>query len=78
MAQGTSDIDIGIHTRLGEQCHLQHDDDQTQETAQGLSAAAMLAQEQADDLDAILDDIETVLETNAEEYVSSFVQKGGE
>ena len=51
-----------------------HDDDQTQETAQGLSAAAMLAQEQADDLDAI----ETVLETNAEEYVSSFVQKGGE
>ncbi len=39
----------------------------------------MLAQEQADDLDAILDDIETVLETNAEEYVSSFVQiKGGE
>ena len=52
--------------------------DQTQETAQGLSAAAMLAQEQADDLDAILDDIETVLETNAEEYVSSFVQKGGE
>lgn len=43
-----------------------------------LSAAAMLAQEQADDLDAILDDIETVLETNAEEYVNSFVQKGGE
>lgn len=38
----------------------------------------MLAQEQADDLDAILDDIETVLETNAEEYVNSFVQKGGE
>ncbi len=55
-----------------------HDDDQAQETVQNLSAAAMLAQEQADDLDAILDDIETVLETNAEEYVNSFVQKGGE
>ncbi|RYN13644.1 Prokaryotic ubiquitin-like protein Pup (Bacterial ubiquitin-like modifier) [Bifidobacterium animalis subsp. animalis] len=55
-----------------------HDDDQAQETVQDLSAAAMLAQEQADDLDAILDDIETVLETNAEEYVNSFVQKGGE
>ena len=56
-----------------------HDDDQTPgKRPQGLSAAAMLAQEQADDLDAILDDIETVLETNAEEYVSSFVQKGGE
>lgn len=56
----------------------QRHDDQTQETVQDLSAAAMLAQEQADDLDAILDDIETVLETNAEEYVNSFVQKGGE
>lgn len=55
-----------------------HDENQAQETVQDLSAAAMLAQEQADDLDAILDDIETVLETNAEEYVNSFVQKGGE
>lgn len=55
-----------------------HDDDQTCVNGLRLSAAAMLAQEQADDLDAILDDIETVLETNAEEYVNSFVQKGGE
>lgn len=36
------------------------------------------AQAQSDDLDSILDDIETVLETNAEEYVNSFVQKGGQ
>ena len=55
-----------------------HDADQTQETAQGLSAAAMLAQEQADDLDAIFDDIEHVFVTNAEASESSFVQKGGE
>lgn len=55
-----------------------HDENQAQETVQDLSAAGMFAQEQADDLDAILDDIETVLETNAEEYVNSFVQKGGE
>ena len=34
--------------------------------------------EQADVLDDILDDIESALETNAEEYVNSFVQKGGE
>ena len=33
---------------------------------------------QADVLDDILDDIESTLETNAEEYVNSFVQKGGE
>lgn len=33
---------------------------------------------QVDDLDALLDDIESTLETNAEEYVNRFVQKGGE
>lgn len=33
---------------------------------------------EVDDLDDVLDDIESVLQTNAEEYVSSFVQKGGE
>jgi len=30
------------------------------------------------DVDAILDDIDDVLEENAQEFVSSFVQKGGE
>ncbi|WP_203566452.1 ubiquitin-like protein Pup [Aestuariimicrobium ganziense] len=28
--------------------------------------------------DALLDEIDSVLETNAEEYVRSFVQKGGQ
>ena len=31
-----------------------------------------------DNLDSVLDDIEAALETNAEEYVQGFVQKGGE
>ncbi|MBT1161052.1 MULTISPECIES: ubiquitin-like protein Pup [Bifidobacterium] len=39
---------------------------------------AVEAQETGDVLDSVLDDIESVLETNAEEYVNSFVQKGGE
>ncbi|MDN5746759.1 MAG: ubiquitin-like protein Pup [Nocardioidaceae bacterium] len=30
------------------------------------------------DVDAILDEIDDVLETNAEDFVKSFVQKGGE
>lgn len=34
--------------------------------------------DQLDALDAVLDDIESTLESNAEEYVSSFVQKGGQ
>ncbi|HEV8054937.1 MAG TPA: ubiquitin-like protein Pup [Nocardioidaceae bacterium] len=32
----------------------------------------------ADDVDAILDEIDEVLESNAEEFVRGFVQKGGE
>lgn len=61
-----------------------------QEFAQPQEQAAQQPQEQAvavdtsqtdgavDALDAVLDDIESVLEQNAREYVNSFVQKGGE
>jgi ubiquitin-like protein Pup len=31
-----------------------------------------------DDIDAILEEIDEVLESNAEDFVRSFVQKGGE
>ena len=31
-----------------------------------------------DDIDAILDEIDEVLESNAEDFVKSFIQKGGE
>lgn len=31
-----------------------------------------------DDIDAILDEIDDVLESNAEEFVRGFVQKGGQ
>jgi prokaryotic ubiquitin-like protein Pup len=31
-----------------------------------------------EDVDAILDEIDDVLETNAEDFVKSFIQKGGE
>ena len=31
-----------------------------------------------DDVDAILDEIDEVLETNAEDFVKSYVQKGGQ
>ena len=31
-----------------------------------------------EDIDAILDEIDEALESNSEEYVRSFVQKGGE
>lgn len=44
----------------------------------GSKGRSETAQSGADALDAVLDDIESTLESNAEEYVSSFVQKGGE
>ena len=31
-----------------------------------------------DDVDALLDDIDEALETNAEDFVKAFVQKGGQ
>lgn len=31
-----------------------------------------------DDIDAILDEIDDVLESNAEDFVKSFIQKGGQ
>ncbi|GAB77155.1 prokaryotic ubiquitin-like protein Pup [Austwickia chelonae] len=30
------------------------------------------------DIDAVLDDIDSLLETNAEEFVRGFIQKGGQ
>ena len=35
-------------------------------------------QEMTDDVDSILDEIDEVLESNAEDFVRSYVQKGGE
>ncbi|MFN0280691.1 MAG: ubiquitin-like protein Pup [Kineosporiaceae bacterium] len=40
--------------------------------------AAPQAQAKDDDVDAILDEIDDVLESNAEEFVKGFVQKGGQ
>ena len=36
------------------------------------------AQTRDEDVDAILDEIDEVLESNAEEFVKGFVQKGGQ
>ncbi len=41
-------------------------------------AAGGQAQVKDEDVDAILDEIDEVLESNAEEFVKGFVQKGGQ
>ncbi|KFI63339.1 ubiquitin-like protein Pup [Bifidobacterium cuniculi] len=50
----------------------------TQDQEQLRMQAADEARDSVDDLDDILDDLSAVLETNAEDYVRGFVQKGGQ
>ena len=46
---------------------------------QATDAEVAERKEQLDeDIDAILDEIDEVLESNAEDFVKSFIQKGGE
>ena len=49
-----------------------------QEVGDIVESAGVQVDGTTDALDAVLDDIQSVLESNAEEYVGSFVQKGGE
>ncbi len=55
-------------------------EEETETTEQAApSDAATEAKEKLDsDIDAILEDIDDVLETNAEDFVKSFIQKGGQ
>jgi prokaryotic ubiquitin-like protein Pup len=52
-------------------------DEEAAET-QGTEEVKERHEKLTDDVDAILDEIDEVLEENAEEFVRSYVQKGGE
>ncbi|MFC6238515.1 ubiquitin-like protein Pup [Longivirga aurantiaca] len=54
------------------------DVDQVEETAAATSDLAERKEALDADIDAILEDIDEALETNAEEFVRGFVQKGGQ
>jgi prokaryotic ubiquitin-like protein Pup len=51
-------------------------EEQTEAAAQ--SDVAERKEQLDEDIDAILGEIDDVLETNAEDFVKSFIQKGGE
>lgn len=53
---------------------------ETEEQAQatGQEDVAERKEQLDEDIDAILGEIDDVLETNAEDFVKSFIQKGGE
>ncbi|MBO0805462.1 MAG: ubiquitin-like protein Pup [Nocardiopsaceae bacterium] len=54
----------------------------TEETEEDQAASVEEARERhekiSDDVDSVLDEIDEVLEENAEEFVRSYVQKGGQ
>jgi ubiquitin-like protein Pup len=53
--------------------------DETEQTEAGSTDESRERHEKlTDDVDAILDEIDEVLEENAEEFVRSYVQKGGQ
>jgi ubiquitin-like protein Pup len=59
-----------------EQQRPQHREDEPDEAPP--APAAPTTQARDEDVDAILDEIDDVLESNAEEFVKGFVQKGGQ
>lgn len=50
----------------------------TEETVEEAPAAAASGDKLKAELDDLLDEIDGVLETNAEDFVKSYVQKGGQ
>jgi ubiquitin-like protein Pup len=63
------------------QSRAQRQTGETEETEVATDSTSDVAERHeklTEDVDAILDEIDDVLETNAEEFVRSFVQKGGQ
>ncbi len=62
-----------------EQAQRRHEQDPEPEApVEAPPAAQASAQQRDEETDALLDEIDGVLETNAQDFVHSFVQKGGQ
>jgi ubiquitin-like protein Pup len=70
----------GAHVPEQEQKRIQKKGGSGAEGAEdaGQVASSSKASELKDEMDEILDEIDSVLEENAEEFVKSYVQKGGQ
>lgn len=53
-------------------------DQEVDESVESASDVSERHEKLTEDVDAILDEIDDVLESNAEDFVRAFVQKGGE
>jgi ubiquitin-like protein Pup len=63
--------------RVQEKRH-NHRHERTEPAATEQDTHAPVADDLKHDLDEVLDEIDSVLEQNAEEFVTAYVQKGGE
>lgn len=55
-----------------------HKSTETNETEGAHDSGSVRGEEVTDKIDDLLDEIDSVLEENAEEFVKNYVQKGGE
>ena len=62
----------------GPQRQTRREDEVQEDAPQETSDLAERKEQLDDDIDSILDEIDDVLEENSEEFVRSFVQKGGQ
>jgi ubiquitin-like protein Pup len=53
-------------------------EDEVEQTVEANTDVAERHEKLTEDVDAILDEIDEVLESNAEDFIRAFVQKGGE
>ena len=76
---GSSDPEIGEMNMAQEQTTRQGGGDGDDDAADAAGAAGQERREKlAAETDDILDEIDDVLESNAEDFVRSYVQKGGQ
>lgn len=86
MSQGNGRVKVSADRRVdmatkdtGGQKHTNRRAEEVDETQTAPAEETQERQEKlSDDVDAILDEIDEVLEENAEEFVRSYVQKGGQ
>lgn len=62
----------------GQQQVRRTSDTQTQTTSTPAADLSVKGEKLRDDMDALIDEIDEVLEENAEEFVKNYVQRGGE
>lgn len=63
---------------MAEQEQIRRTAGRSKKEAAGAAAKTESGQELKAELDDLLDEIDGVLETNAEEFVKSYIQKGGQ